>query len=481
MSIRHTLSSSRLVLPAPQKPLPRVEAPAHQAPFNYLAPTPAVQAVSRAIVVAGPADKPQAPRNARDLAQALTSKVKNCHLVINDHGLPDGDQPVWTALKTAMATSSDQTTLVVLQARTKLHNDGLFIQLDHGVWKTGERVFSAIGAARTAPVELIVTSPHQEEIRALAQHLPKGSVIVFWPATDIAGPRFHDGMQCIGGLSASGFLLACCATANDSGIEPSMLLADGSLLSLSQTLNELMGTGLSCEGLQLVHQQLDSFVDRTLLDQIAEKMARLPNSQCFTPCERGVAWAIAAVLNGVSAIDKHSGADTPQGTGPQAVQDALAVGGASLRSLPPELQRFVYAQEMDETYARALSELKAGKKKTHWIWFVLPQLWRAEGSDRAQYYGLRGAAEALAYLAHPVLGPRLVECVTALLSHCHRSAQYILGDTDVWKLRCCLTLFATVAPHVPCFEDALKVFYGGVGDSETLRTLAPEPRIAANN
>jgi len=133
------------------------------------------------------------------------------------------------------------------------------------------------------------------------------------------------------------------------------------------------------------------------------------------------------------------------------------------------LQRFVQAQAAD--YTTALAELRAGLKRTHWIWYVLPQLRGLGRSTMARHYGIAGRDEARAYIAHPVLGPRLVACVQAMLAHQDRSAVDILGDVDALKFRSCLTLFAQVAPQEPVFAQALDRFCGGQRDDATLRLL----------
>ncbi|HSX92515.1 MAG TPA: DUF1810 domain-containing protein [Hydrogenophaga sp.] len=134
------------------------------------------------------------------------------------------------------------------------------------------------------------------------------------------------------------------------------------------------------------------------------------------------------------------------------------------------LDRFLQAQARD--YEQALAELKAGKKRTHWIWYVLPQLRELGRSQMAREYGIRDRQEAIDYIAHPVLGPRLVECVNALLTHPERDAVEMLGDVDAMKFRSCLTLFGAVALDEPCFSKALTTFYGGEPDAQTLRLLA---------
>ncbi|MGY6214486.1 DUF1810 domain-containing protein [Methylolobus aquaticus] len=136
---------------------------------------------------------------------------------------------------------------------------------------------------------------------------------------------------------------------------------------------------------------------------------------------------------------------------------------------PDSLDRFVRAQA--QAYATALGELRAGFKRTHWIWYVLPQLRGLGHSHMAQVYGLANREEATAYARHPVLGPRLVECVNAILTHADRSAVDILGDIDAMKFRSCLTLFIEVAPNEPCFRTALNVFYEGQPDTATQRLL----------
>ena len=140
-----------------------------------------------------------------------------------------------------------------------------------------------------------------------------------------------------------------------------------------------------------------------------------------------------------------------------------------MNSAPDPLARFVHAQERH--YAQALSELSAGRKRTHWIWYVLPQLRELGRSEMAREYGIAGRAEAASYFAHPILGPRLVECVSTILGHSDRSAVEILGEIDAMKFRSCVTLFAEVAPTEPAFALALAAFYQGKPDYETLRLL----------
>jgi uncharacterized protein (DUF1810 family) len=112
----------------------------------------------------------------------------------------------------------------------------------------------------------------------------------------------------------------------------------------------------------------------------------------------------------------------------------------------PALERFVRAQDADGVYQRALAELRAGRKRSHWMWFVFPQLAGLGHSQMAQRYAIASLAEAKRYLAHPVLGPRLRECAQALLDlHGAPSAAEILGEIDALKLRSSMTLFSRAA------------------------------------
>ena len=133
------------------------------------------------------------------------------------------------------------------------------------------------------------------------------------------------------------------------------------------------------------------------------------------------------------------------------------------------LQRFVDAQV--DTFDRALGELRAGSKQTHWMWFIFPQLAALGRSDTAQYYGLSSLDEARAYLAHPLLRARLNACVEAMLPWAATcSAEQILGAVDALKLRSSLTLFDKADPAGP-FAGALAAFYGGGRDARTLALI----------
>ncbi len=134
------------------------------------------------------------------------------------------------------------------------------------------------------------------------------------------------------------------------------------------------------------------------------------------------------------------------------------------------LERFVEAQ--NPVYEAVCAELKVGRKATHWMWFVFPQLQGLGHSATARHFGIASAAEAAAYLDHPVLGPRLRECVGLVLAIDDRTAHQIFGSPDDLKFRSSMTLFAAVAPDDPLFRRALERYYGGVGDPLTVTLLA---------
>lgn len=129
------------------------------------------------------------------------------------------------------------------------------------------------------------------------------------------------------------------------------------------------------------------------------------------------------------------------------------------------LERFLTAHKFN--YENALREITYGRKRTHWIWFIFPQLAVLGRSANAKYYGISGYGEAKAYLEHPILGGRLREITMALLQHRGESAVDILGDIDATKVRSCMTLFDAVSPD-DIFQEVLDVFYGGSSDKQTL-------------
>jgi uncharacterized protein (DUF1810 family) len=134
---------------------------------------------------------------------------------------------------------------------------------------------------------------------------------------------------------------------------------------------------------------------------------------------------------------------------------------------PFNLQRFVAAQDAGGTYERATAELRGGRKTGHWMWFVFPQIAGLGYSPTSRTYAITSLEEARAYLAHPVLGPRLIECATILLGLPGRTAEQIFGELDAQKLRSSATLFMHAAPGQPVFRQILDQYFGGVPDSAT--------------
>ena len=136
---------------------------------------------------------------------------------------------------------------------------------------------------------------------------------------------------------------------------------------------------------------------------------------------------------------------------------------------PFHLQRFVDAQARN--YNQALEELRAGRKASHWMWYVFPQIVGLGSSAMAQAYAIGSLAEAQAYLEHPTLGQRLRDCVRATLSLEGRSARQVFGSPDDMKFRSSLTLFREAAPGDPLFQAALDAYFAGEPDPATLERL----------
>jgi uncharacterized protein (DUF1810 family) len=137
---------------------------------------------------------------------------------------------------------------------------------------------------------------------------------------------------------------------------------------------------------------------------------------------------------------------------------------------PFDLARFVQAQA--SVYPDVLAQLQAGRKRTHWMWFVFPQFAGLGFSAMAQRYAIGSFDEACAYLAHPVLGPRLRECAALVLAASESDIHRIFGSPDDVKFRSCITLFGQAAPQEPVFRGCLERFFGGAPDSQTLALLA---------
>ena len=136
---------------------------------------------------------------------------------------------------------------------------------------------------------------------------------------------------------------------------------------------------------------------------------------------------------------------------------------------PAGLERFVKAQKY--AYDPALREIRSGRKRSHWMWYIFPQLQGLGYSSTAQYYGIRDLEEAQDYMEHPVLGPRLVEISEALLVLDTSDASAVMGYPDDLKLRSSMTLFELAAPEQPVFSRVLEKYYSGHRDRHTLELL----------
>jgi uncharacterized protein (DUF1810 family) len=138
---------------------------------------------------------------------------------------------------------------------------------------------------------------------------------------------------------------------------------------------------------------------------------------------------------------------------------------------PYHVERFVQAQDSGGTYRQAVAELRNGRKVSHWLWFIFPQVAGLGFSAMSQRYAISGLAEARAYLDHPVLGPRLAECARILADTDGSTADDILGPVDAMKLRSSMTLFAAAAPAEPVFGEVLAKYFGDAPDEATLGRL----------
>jgi uncharacterized protein (DUF1810 family) len=141
---------------------------------------------------------------------------------------------------------------------------------------------------------------------------------------------------------------------------------------------------------------------------------------------------------------------------------------------PYHLSRFVRAQQDD--FEQALAEISNGKKRMHWMWYIFPQIDGLAFSSTSKHYAIKSIEEAKAYLAHPILGPRLLECAEAVLRVEGRTATDIFGSPDDLKLRSCATLFACVSPPGSMFDRLLDKYYDGERDRKTLQLLGIDPK-----
>jgi uncharacterized protein (DUF1810 family) len=143
----------------------------------------------------------------------------------------------------------------------------------------------------------------------------------------------------------------------------------------------------------------------------------------------------------------------------------------TVNSDPFDLQRFVAAQDTAGTYDQAVSELRRGLKTSHWMWFVFPQIAGLGQSSTSRMYAISSLAEARAYLAHPILGPRLQHCAELVCNVQDRSAEQIFGGIDAQKLRSSMTLFLHADPTAHAFRQVLDQYFGGIPDAATQQRI----------
>ncbi|HEY9825559.1 MAG TPA: DUF1810 domain-containing protein [Stenomitos sp.] len=148
----------------------------------------------------------------------------------------------------------------------------------------------------------------------------------------------------------------------------------------------------------------------------------------------------------------------------------MSLGQSKIEALDPfKLHRFVQAQE--PIYQTVLAELRQGQKRTHWMWFIFPQIAGLGYSSMAKYYAIQNRAEAQGYFSHHILGPRLIECSETVLKISGRSALDIFGQPDQQKLRSSMTLFAALTPTDSVFTQVLDQYFEGERDTNTLKRL----------
>jgi uncharacterized protein (DUF1810 family) len=172
---------------------------------------------------------------------------------------------------------------------------------------------------------------------------------------------------------------------------------------------------------------------------------------CASCCaDRYRVWKMAQAAQGIAAACQDGIVPTPD---------------------PYDLERFVTAQDAGGSYQRAVAELRTGRKTSHWMWYVFPQIAGLGQSPTSKLYSISSVDEASAYLAHPLLGPRLRECAEILTALPGRTAEHIFGGIDAMKLRSAMTLFARAASGEPVFGQVLDQYFGGVSDAATDRLI----------
>jgi uncharacterized protein (DUF1810 family)/uncharacterized protein YndB with AHSA1/START domain len=241
---------------------------------------------------------------------------------------------------------------------------------------------------------------------------------------------------------------------------------------ISLTYGSADGIGKSSAHTDTYHGHFETLVPDELVVEVLEFETADPALQG----EMAITTTLTAMDGGTDVLVVHEG--VPDGVHAHDNESGTRSALANLADLvehedpapeddPFDLARFVTAQNDGGTYARAVGELRQGRKRTHWMWFVFPQVHGLGHSSTARRFALTSLAEARAYLRHPVLGPRLFECTRIVAQTRGRTAEEVFGPVDAVKLRSCMTLFMRAAPEEPLFRNVLERHFAGLPDAAT--------------
>jgi uncharacterized protein (DUF1810 family)/uncharacterized protein YndB with AHSA1/START domain len=247
---------------------------------------------------------------------------------------------------------------------------------------------------------------------------------------------------------------------------------EGGVFRISLTYDSPDGIGKSGAHTDTYHGHFETLVPDELVVEVLEFETTDPALQG----EMTITTTLTEVDGGTDVLVLHEGLpdvvppdDNETGTRLALANLARLVEGGD--SEPGEdrfaLERFVLAQNEGGTYARAVGELRQGHKRTHWMWFVFPQIGGLGHSSTARRFALTSLAEARAYLRHPLLGPRLLECTGLVARARGRTAADVFGAVDAMKLRSSMTLFMRAAPEEPLFPEVLERYFAGLPDAAT--------------
>ena len=251
---------------------------------------------------------------------------------------------------------------------------------------------------------------------------------------------------------------------------------EGGAFRVSLSYDSPDGVGKSSADTDTYHGHFVQLVP----DQLVVEVLEFETTNPLLSGEMTITTTLTAVDAGTEVVVFHEGipdmvpsADNEDGTrmGLEKLARLLEQGNPELVDDHSALDRFVTAQDAGGTYARVVAELRAGRKSTHWMWFVFPQIAGLGHSSTARRFALASLVEARAYLRHPVLGPRLLECTGIVAEARGRTADDIFGAVDAMKLRSSMTLFMRAAPDQPLFPAVLELYFDGIPDVATDRLL----------